>query len=151
MKKAKELNLTVKGTRLLTVAELNEFEDVLKDLSMAWWLADEDPNDSDSNAYAEGNYTDEDMYCAKGEPNTFIRVALDLESASDAGLKSGDEFVFKGYVFTVLSDTLAISNNFLGCGAICTEEWDVTVFGQDPGPVPNVKEIIATLFENYEE
>ena len=113
-----ELNLKVKNARLLTREELAEYEDQLPDIDMgcAWWLADED-NYGDI-AYAEGNYSDEDMYCSNNEANTWLRVALDIVGDIDAR----DEFVHCGYVFTALSKNLAISNNFLGCAKYMDEE-----------------------------
>jgi hypothetical protein len=119
MIKAKEdLNLKVKNARLLTREELAEYEDQLPDIDMgcAWWLADED--DYGDIAYAEGNYSDEDMYCSNNEANTWLRVALEIVGDIDVG----DEFVHCGYVFTVLSKNLAISNNFLGCAKYMDEE-----------------------------
>lgn len=114
IKTTAELNLKVNAARLLTRQELMDFEDQLPDISMGccWWLNDEDEfGDIAYIAYAEGNYTDDDMYCSKYEANTWLRVALDIEG----DINAGDEFVYRGYVFTVLSDDLAISNNFLGC------------------------------------
>ena len=115
--KADELNLAVKGYRLMTRAELQKFEEQMPEASLGvcWWLADVDPDDEYYIAYAEGNYTEDDMYCDRGEPGTYIRVALDIAGVADANLKAGDEFIYCGYVFTVLDDSLAISNNFLGC------------------------------------
>jgi hypothetical protein len=111
IKTSEELNLKINKARLLTRDELSEYEDWMPYISMGccWWLADED--DYGDIAYAEGNYTDDDMYCSKDEANTWLRVALEIEGDIDAG----DEFVFCGCVFTALSEELAISNNFLGC------------------------------------
>jgi hypothetical protein len=119
MIKAKEdLNLKVKNARLLTREELAEYEDQLPDIDMgcAWWLADED--DYGDIAYAEGNYSDEDMYCSNNEANTWLRVVLEIVG----DVEVGDEFVHCGYVFTALSKNLAISNNFLGCAKYMDEE-----------------------------
>ena len=119
MIKAKEdLNLKVKNARLLTREELAEYEDQLPDIDMgcAWWLADED--DYGDIAYAEGNYTDDDMYCSNNEANTWLRVVLEIVG----DVEVGDEFVHCGYVFTALSKNLAISNNFLGCAKYMDEE-----------------------------
>lgn len=118
IKTKEELSIAVKNARLLTRDELSEFEDQMPSVSMgcSWWLADKD--DYDDVAYAEGNYTDDDMYCAKDEPNTWLRVALDIAGAAS----EGDEFVYCGYAFTVLSKDLAISNNFLGCAKYLDEE-----------------------------
>jgi hypothetical protein len=118
VKTKEDLNLKVKNARLLTREELAEYEDQLPDIDMgcAWWLADED--DYGDIAYAEGNYSDEDMYCSNNEANTWLRV--DLEIVGD--VEVGDEFVHCGYVFTALSKNLAISNNFLGCAKYMDEE-----------------------------
>ena len=51
------------------------------------------------------------MVCPKYEPNIWLRVALDIEGDID----ECEEFVYCGYVFTALSEDLAISNNVLGC------------------------------------
>ena len=112
-----QLNLKIKNARLLTRDELINYEDKMPDISMGccWWLADVDGDDV---AYAEGNYTDDDMYCSNNESNTWLRVALDIEGDIDVG----DEFVHCGYVFTALSKNLAISNNFLGCAKYLDEE-----------------------------
>ncbi len=109
---AEELKIKVNKARLMSRAELMENEDKLPEVSSCyWWLSDLDENDEDYVAYAEGNYTEEDMYCDKTDGNTYIRVALEITSD---GVKNGSEFVYCGYLFTVLSDTLAISNNFIG-------------------------------------
>ena len=57
------------------------------------------------------------MFCRTDETNTYIRVALDIEGCEEAGLLPGDKFVYCGFVFTLLSGTLAISDNFIGMGA----------------------------------
>ena len=118
IKAKEELNLKVKNARLLTREELAEYEDQLPDIDMgcAWWLADED--DYGDIAYAEGNYSDEDMYCSNNDANTWLRVALEIVGDIDVG----DEFVHCGYAFTALSKNLAISNNFLGCAKYMDEE-----------------------------
>ena len=113
---ATESGLSIKNYRLMTRKEVQKFEDSLPavDMGLCWWLDDVDPFDSSYVAHAEGNYTENDMFSATDEIN-YVRVALDLEDTAKAGLKSGDEFIYKGFVFTVLDDTLAISNNFVGC------------------------------------
>ena len=118
VKTKEDLNLKVKNARLLTRDELGEYEDQLPDIDMgcAWWLADED--DYGDIAYAEGNYSDEDMYCSNNEANTWLRVVLEIVG----DVEVGDEFVHCGYVFTALSKNLAISNNFLGCAKYMDEE-----------------------------
>jgi hypothetical protein len=118
IKLKEELNLKVKNARLLTREELAEYEDQLPDIDMGctWWLADED--DYGDIAYAEGNYSDEDMYCSNNEANTWLRVVLEIVG----DIEVGDEFVHCGYVFTALSKNLAISNNFLGCAKYMDEE-----------------------------
>lgn len=109
IKEAKELNVKVVKARLLTVDEFNEFEDNLPELpnEACWWLADLDENGEA--AYAEGSYREEDMFTATDYANTYLRVALDIK-----GGKAGEQFVFHGFVFTALSDSVAISNNVLG-------------------------------------
>ena len=118
IKTKEELNLKVKNARLLTRDELDEYGDQMPDVDMGctWWLADED--DYGDIAYAEGNYSDEDMYCSNNESNTWLRVVLEIVG----DIEDGDEFVHCGYVFTALSKNLAISNNFLGCAKYMDEE-----------------------------
>lgn len=118
IKLKEELNLKVKNARLLTRDELDEYGDQMPDIDMgcAWWLADED--DYGDIAYAEGNYSDDDMYCSNNEANTWLRVVLEIVG----DVEVGDEFVHCGYVFTALSKNLAISNNFLGCAKYMDEE-----------------------------
>ncbi len=118
IKLKEELNLKVKNARLLTRDELDEYGDQMPDVDMGctWWLADED--DYGDIAYAEGNYSDDDMYCSNNEANTWLRVVLEIVGDIDVG----DEFVHCGYVFTALSKNLAISNNFLGCAKYMDEE-----------------------------
>ncbi len=130
IKTTEELNLTVKGYRLMTREELQRFEESMPEANMgiSWWLADVDPMDDYYIAYAEGNYTEEDMYCDRGEANTHIRVVLDIEGTD---LKSGDEFVYKGYVFTILDESLAVSNNFLGCAKYYDEDIVAFMFSDD--------------------
>lgn len=134
-----ELNLKVNNARLLTRQELMDFEDQLPDISMGccWWLDDED--EYGDVAYAEGNYTDDDMYCSKDEANTWLRVALDVEG----DINAGDEFVYCGYVFTVLSADLAISNNFLGCAKYLDEEL------VDENDECTIDAVIATMLYDY--
>ncbi|MCH5182606.1 MAG: hypothetical protein J1E00_00385 [Oscillospiraceae bacterium] len=130
---AKELGLTIKKARLLTRAELEKHEEILPDVNagVCWWLADIDPNDDSYIAYAEGNYTEEDMYCENSDVNMYVRAALELEGTRKAGLKPGDEFIHCGYVFTVLDDTLAISNNFVGCAKYYDEELTAYMYSED--------------------
>ena len=141
IKTKEELNLKVQNARLLTRDELLKFEDQIPSVSMScsWWLADKD--DYDDVAYAEGNYTDDDMYCAKDESNTWIRVALDIEG----DVSTGDEFVYCGYVFTALSDSLAISNNFLGCAKYLDEE--MLPYLEDDSNDCTIVTIIDTLLQ----
>ena len=118
VKTKEDLNLEVRNARLLTKVELAEYEEQIPEIDMgcAWWLADE--GDYGDVAYAEGNYSDEDMYCSNNEANTWLRVVLEIVGDIDVG----DEFVHCGYVFTALSKNLAISNNFLGCAKYMDEE-----------------------------
>ena len=144
IKTKEELNLKVQNARLLTRDELSEFEDQIPNVSMncSWWLADKD--DYDDVAYAEGNYTDDDMYCSKDEANTWLRVALDIEG----DVSAGDEFVYCGYVFTALSDSLAISNNFLGCAKYLDEE--MLPYVEDDSNDCTIVTIIDTLLQEDE-
>lgn len=129
IKTATELNIAVKNARLLTRKELNEHESSLPEISdCAWWLADVDIFDDDYIAYAEGNYTDEDMFCHKSESNTMLRVALDITSNS---IEIGEPFEYRGYIFTVLSNNLAISNNFLGMAKYFDEEITEFIFSDE--------------------
>ena len=129
IKTATELNITVKNARLLTRKELNEHESSLPEISdCAWWLSDVDIFDDDCIAYAEGNYTDEDMFCHKSESNTMLRVALDITSNS---IEIGEPFEYRGYIFTVLSNNLAISNNFLGMAKYFDEEITEFIFSDE--------------------
>ena len=136
IKTATEMNLKVNKARLLTRQELMDYEEQLPEINMgcAWWLDDED--EYGDVAYAEGNYTDDDMYCSKDEANTWLRVALDVEG----DVSAGDEFVYCGYVFTVLSGDLAISNNFLGCAKYLDEE----LVGEDDDRT--IGAVIDTMF-----
>ena len=130
IKTTEELNLTVKGYRLMTRAELQQFEEKMPEANMgiAWWLADIDPMDDCYIAYAEGNYTEDDMYCERGEANTHIRVVLDIQGTE---LNNGDEFAYKGFVFTILDDNIAVSNNFLGCAKYYDEDIAAFMFSDD--------------------
>ena len=108
IKELNETNVTIEKARLLTIAEFEEFEESIPvTSSVCWWLADMDEN-GDA-AYVEGDYREEDMFTATDYPNTYFRVALDISNG-----EVGEQFVFNGYVFTVLSETLAISNNVIG-------------------------------------
>ncbi len=101
--------------------------------SCCWWLADEDELDDNYVAYAEGTETEDDMFCRKDEPNTWVIAALDIECAN---IKAGDEFIYRGYVFTALSEKLAVSNNFLGCAKYFDDEIDY-----------GIENIIATMIQ----
>jgi hypothetical protein len=110
VKDAKELNVKVSKARLLSKAELIEYGESMPEIGggVAWWLSD--INDCNEVGYAEGNYTEvEDMFTGSDYPNTYLRVALDIE-----GGKAGEQFIFYGFIFTALSESLAISNNVLG-------------------------------------
>jgi hypothetical protein len=139
IKGKEELNLKVKNARLLTREELAEYEDQLPDIDMgcAWWLADED--DYGDVAYAEGKYSDEDMYCSNNEANTWLRVVLEIVGDIDVG----DEFVHCGYVFTALSKNLAISNNFLGCVKYMDEE--LLPYVANPNTECTIGAVISTM------
>lgn len=139
IKLKEELNLKVKNARLLTREELAEYEDQLPDIDMgcAWWLADED--DYGDIAYAEGNYSDDDMYCSNNEANTWLRVVLEIVGDIDVG----DEFVHCGFVFTALSKNLAISNNFLGCVKYMDEE--MLPYVANPDTECTIGAVISTM------
>lgn len=108
IKELNETNVKVEKARLLTIVEFEEFEESIPATSnVCWWLADMD--DSQLAAYVEGDYREEDMFTDTDYPNTYFRVALDISNG-----EVGEQFVFNGYVFTVLSETLAISNNVIG-------------------------------------
>ena len=134
-----EKELKVKNARLLTRYELVEHEEQLPDIDMGspWWLDDED--DYGDIAYAEGNYTDDYMYCSNNEANTWLRVALDIEG----DISAGDEFVHCGYVFTALSKNLAISNNFLGCAKYMDEE--LLPYVANPDTECTISAVISTM------
>lgn len=131
MKTAKELNLKVGKVRLMTASELNTYEELVPEVNggVCWWLAD--VNDDDCAAYAEGNYTDEDMFSYKDEANTYFRPVLEIEDTEKVGIRAGDEFVYCGYVFTVLSNTLAIANNFIGSGKYYDDEIVAFIYSDD--------------------
>lgn len=139
IKTKEELSLKVKNLRLLTRDELSDYEEQMPETSMgcSWWLAEKD--EYGDVAYAEGNYTDDDMFCAKDGPNTWIRVALDIEG----DVSAGDEFIHCGYVFKALSDNLAISNNFLGCAKYLDEE--MLPYVEDDSEECTIFAIIDTL------
>lgn len=144
IKTTEELNLSVNGYRLMTREELQRFEDEMPEASMGitWWLADIDPMDDCYIAYAEGNYTDDDMYCERSEANTHVRVVLEIEGED---LKSGDEFAYKGYVFTILDENIAISNNFIGCAKYYDEDV-VDVMISDDEITCTIDAILDNLF-----
>ena len=139
IKTKEELNLKVKNARLLTRDELDEYGNQMPDVDMGctWWLADED--DYGDIAYAEGNYSDDDMYCSNKEANTWLRVALEIVG----DIEVGDEFVHCGYVFTALSKTLAISNNFLGCAKYMDEE--LLPYVANPDTECTIGAVISTM------
>lgn len=149
---ADELGIKVKKVRLLTKEEFEEFADALPEVSygICWWLANIDPDDDYSVAYAEGNYTEEDMYCDRGEVNMHIRVALDIEDTAEADLEAGDEFIYCGFVFTVLDDSLAISNNFIGCAKYYDEDIAECMFSDDEITC-TLDGILSNLFPEYED
>ena len=139
IKPKEELNLKVKNARLLTRDELEEYGEEIPDVDMGctWWLADED--DYGDIAYAEGNYSDDDMYCSNNEANTWLRVALEIVG----DIEVGDEFVHCGYVFTALTKSLAISNNFLGCAKYMDEE--LLPYVANPETECTIGAVIATM------
>lgn len=139
IKTTEELKLRVKKARLLTRQELNDYEERMPDipLSCEWWLADVD--DYGDVAYAEGNYTEEDAYCPADSDNTWLRVALDIEG----DINVGDEFVCRGYVFTAISEDLAISNNFLGCAKYLDE--GILSYMEDDGGDCTITALIDTM------
>ena len=141
IKTKEELSITVKNARLLTRQELVDYEDQMPDISSGccWWLADLD--DYGDVAYAEGNYTEDDMCCAKDEANTWLRVALDIEG----DISQGNQFVYCGYVFTALSNNLAVSNNFLGCVKYSDEE--LLPYIEDDSDDCTIAAIIGTLLQ----
>lgn len=146
-----ELNLNVKGYRLMTLEELRKFEDKIPetDISIKWWLADIDPDDGESVACAEGDCECDDIYVDRDRLNTYVRAVLDVEGIAAAGLKAGDEFIYKGYVFTVLDETVAVSNNFLGCAKYYDSDLaDWRFYDEEPEPPTNtVYGILEALFD----
>lgn len=149
---SEELGLTIKNVRLMSRKELQIYQDELPDVSssICWWLADIDPEDDYSIAYAEGNYTEEDMYCDRTESNTYIRVVLDIEDTAGADLVVGDEFIYNGFVFTVLDDCLAISSNFIGCAKYYDEDIADLMFSDDEITC-TIDGILGNLFPESED
>lgn len=143
-----ELNLNVRGYRLMSLEELSKFQEQMPetDSCIKWWLADIDPSNDENVACAEGNYEYDDVYVERDRLNTYIRVALDVEGA---GLKSGDQFIYKGYVFTLLSENIAISNNFIGCAKYYDSELaDWWYYDEEDIPPTNtIYGILESLFD----
>ena len=113
---AEELKLNVKGYRLLKLNELRKFGEFIPEINccIKWWLDDIDPENMFAAAYAEGNYEGDDVYCDRDRLNLFIRPALDIEGVAAAGLSRGDEFIYKGFLFTIIEENVAIANNVMG-------------------------------------
>ena len=104
----KEMKIEIKSIRLLSRREFFEHEDSIPPIRVCWWLAD---TAGDDVGYVEGDYTEENMFCFRDEAVTYLRVALDVVAK---GADIGKEFTYCGYVFTLLDEGLAISNNVLG-------------------------------------
>lgn len=109
VKNTTEMNLKVLKARLLTKAEYKRFSNLLPLpdylLLEGWWLADADEIGNVSVANPGG------VCSLTGAQNSdiYVRVALDIEG----DIKVGEEFIHHGVVFTALSNSVAISNNFL--------------------------------------
>ena len=148
IKTAEELNLTVKEYRLMTLDELAKFEKQMPetDSCIKWWLSDIDPDDDYNVACAEGIYECDDIYVERDRLNVFIRPVLDIEGT---GLKSGDEFTYKGFTFTVLDDKVAIMNNFLGCAKYYDADLaDWWYYDEEPEPPTNtIMDILKAIFD----
>ena len=110
------MKIEIKSIRLLSRREFFEHEDSIPPIRVCWWLAD---TDGDDVGYAEGDYTEENMFCFRDEAVTYLRVALDVVAK---GADIGKEFTYCGYVFTLLDEGLAISNNVLGTCKYYDEE-----------------------------
>lgn len=104
----KEMKIEIKGIRLLSRQEFFKHADSIPPIRVCWWLAD---TEGDDVGYVEGDYTEENMFCFRDEAGTYLRVALDVVAK---GADIGKEFTYCGYVFTLLDEGLAISNNVLG-------------------------------------
>ena len=148
IKTAEELNLTVKEYRLMTLDELAKFEKQMPetDSCIKWWLSDIDPDDDYNVACAEGIYECDDIYIERDRLNVFIRPVLDIEGTE---LKSGDEFTYKGFTFTVLDEKVAIMNNFLGCAKYYDADLaDWWYYDEEPEPPTNtVMDILKAIFD----
>ena len=142
IKTSEELNLKINGARLMTVEEFKEHEKAIPKVDVYWWLADTDPCDEESVAYVEGKYFEDEMYCYRDETNTWVRAVLDVDAE---GLKVGDEFVFKGYVFTALSDKLAISNNLQGMAKYYDESLLDYIYSDDEVTC-TINNVLANIF-----
>ncbi len=139
IKELNETNVTIENARLLTIAEFEEFEESLQGqtTNVCWWLADMDEN-GDA-AYVEGDYREEDMFTSTKYENTYIRVALDITG----GVK-GEKFIYCGYVFTALSETLAISDNVTGPAKYYDEELLGYIYEDDV--TCTISAVINTIF-----
>ena len=111
----KEMKIKIKGIRLLSRQEFFKHADSIPPVgnSVCWWLADTTGDDVGyvEVGYVEGDYTEENMFCLRDEAGLHLRVALDVVAK---GADIGKEFTYCGYVFTLLGEGLAISNNVLG-------------------------------------
>lgn len=143
-----ELNLNVKGYRLMTLEELSKFEEILTEITDSctrWWLADVSPKNSTKIACSEGPSPDEDeVYEKRDRANVYLRPVLDIEGGE---IKSGDEFVYKGYVFIALDETTAISKNFLGMAKYYdTQLAKLWYYDEEPVPPTNtIYEVMDSL------
>lgn len=140
IKELHETKIEVQRARLLTIAEFEEFEESLPLLpnEACWWLADLDANENV--AYAEGSYREEDMYAPSDCENTYLRVALDIKNG-----EIGNQFIFNGYVFTILSSTLAISNNVMGTAKYYDKELVDYIYEEDISCT--IYAVIATILD----
>ena len=138
IKELNETNIKIEKARLLTIAEFEEFEQSLPELpsEACWWLADLDNNENV--AYAVGSYREEDMFAPYDCENTYLRIALDVNNG-----EIGKQFVFRGFVFTIISKSLAISNNVIGTVKYYDEELVDYIYEEDN--FCTISAVIATI------
>lgn len=107
------IDLDIMGITLLSRDEYEKYREKIPPVNGIWWLRS--PGYGTQNVmlvHFNGNIFD--CGCPADYDYTFIRPALKIRGLVSSNIKVRDKFMAGGYMWTVISEGLAVSDDFIG-------------------------------------
>lgn len=110
------MNYKIKGIRLLTLTEYNILKDLIPEGNAKCWMLDTPSRDENGNAVEDfitqvlpnGKVT-----AAPVRGKEEVRPVLIMDDIEKAGGKIGESLIFANFEWTIISNTMAICNDFI--------------------------------------